>query len=323
MSAPNFDKPIVSIENLSHRFGRFQALDSVSLTIRQGDVYGLLGLNGAGKTTTLRLIVGLVRAREGKIEVFGHSMPGGRMKVCPRIGATIEGPAFYPHQSGIANLRMLHRLRGAPASGTRPEGGLESEDAIAPEEAIEIVGLAEAMHIRVRKYSMGMTQRLYIAQALLGSPELIILDEPTNNLDPNGIRDVRELIVRLNRERGVTVLISSHQLSEVEDLCNRVAILHRGKRIDESEVGDLFESEWLPIRAVVDRPEEALRVMGDSDWRRDPRRDGNTIRVEVKRERRGELNTFLIRQGITVSEFTVERPTLEEYFHRRIAEDES
>lgn len=305
------DEVVVSLRGLSHRFGRFEALREIDLTIRRGDVYGLLGLNGAGKTTTIRLIVGLLRSQRGQTELFGRPVPRERLSVCRRIGATIEGPAFYPYLSGRANLRLLHRLAGGPDAGTGPE------------EALEIVGLSEAASIRVAKYSMGMLQRLSIAQALLGEPELIILDEPTSNLDPKGIADVRELIVRLNTDSGTTLLLSSHQLSEVEGLCNRVAILNRGRMIAESSVEELFEDEGSEVVVELDRPEEARLSIQKLDWCGEVRAEGSTLCVRLSRGRRGELNSYLVGAGYIVTQFLERRPTLEDYFHRRVAEDDS
>lgn len=308
---PNAAEDVVSIDALSHRFGRFEALRNVSLTVGRGDVYGLLGLNGAGKTTILRLILGLLRLQSGRIEILGRPMPGARLAVSSRIGAMIEGPAFYPHLTGLKNLTLLAGLGGVAASD------------VGPAQALETVGLSEAARVRVSKYSMGMLQRLYIAQALLGSPDLIILDEPTSNLDPKGIMDVRELILRLNRESGVTVILSSHQLIEVEDVCDRVAILHRGARIAESEVADLFRSELCQFHIEVDRPEDALNTMRNIDWCEAAKRNEQHIEVRVPRDRRGELNTILVQAGLTVSELSERRPTLEEYFHERISEIDS
>ncbi|MBI1785100.1 ABC transporter ATP-binding protein, partial [Candidatus Sumerlaeota bacterium] len=167
----------------------------------------------------------------------------------------------------------------------------------------------------------GMLQRLYLAQALLHSPEFLVLDEPTSNLDPKGILEVRKLIQRINREEGVTVLLSSHQLSEVEDLCNRVAIINRGRRIVESTVIELFQSEECRVEIQVERPEEALAFLRKLDWAKDAEAREGLISARIPRARRGELNGLLVRDGFVVHDFTERRPTLEDYFHQRIAED--
>lgn len=304
-------EPVVLIEGVSHRFGGFQALQDVSLTIQRGDIYGLLGLNGAGKTTTIRILLGLLRKQSGRVALFGRPQPSARLEVCDRIGATIEGPAFYPHLSGFANLDLLYRLAPQPEDGTTPA------------DAMRLTGLEEAAKVKVGKYSMGMLQRLYIAQALLARPELIVLDEPTSNLDPRGILDVREMILRLNREQGLTVLLSSHQLSEVQGLCNRVAILNRGRKIVESDVAALFEGHESRIVIQTDRSDEALRTIETLDWCNESNLENGTLRTRVPRDRRGELNRRLVEAGFVVSEFREQRPSLEDFFHQRIAEDDS
>ncbi len=302
-------QPLVILETVSHRFGKFEALRGLSLTIRRGDIYGLLGLNGAGKTTTIRLILRLLRSQSGRIELFGRAQSSGWMETCDKIGATIEAPAFYPHLTGLANLELLKGLSRRPREGRSPR------------ELLELTGLTEAGRVKVRKYSQGMTQRLYLAQALLSNPDFLVLDEPTSNLDPQGILDVRRLIQKLNREEGITVLLSSHQLSEVEDLCNRVAIINRGRKIVESTVAELFRSEecWIEIHA--DRPDDAFQYLQTVNWTKETTLNAGLIRTRAPRTRRGELNTLLVSRGFTISEFGERRPTLEDYFHQRIAED--
>lgn len=302
---------VVRIEQVSRKFGSADALRDLSLTIHRGDIYGLLGLNGAGKTTTIRILLGLLRPTSGRVVVFGGWGPADRLQAADRIGATIEAPAFYPYLTGLKNLELLQRLSHRRRTG---RGALE---------ALEVTGLAEAAHVRTGKYSMGMLQRLYIAQALLCSPELLVLDEPTSHLDPKGIADVRQLIQKLNREDGVTVLLSSHQLSEVEDLCNRVAIINRGRKLVESGVGDLFSTEESWIEIQVDRPAEALGLLRELTWCSEAAEANGHLRTRVPRTRRGELNSMLVHRGFTVSEFVERRPTLEDFFHERIAQDVS
>lgn len=307
--ASNDNDAVVSLENVTHRFGRADALRDLSLVINRGDIYGLLGLNGAGKTTTIRILLGLLRPTAGRVNLFGLPRSAAWKEISDRIGATIEAPAFYPYLTGLANLELLHRLSGRRTTGRRPT------------EALEIVGLADAANVKTKKYSMGMLQRLYLAQALLCSPELLVLDEPTSNLDPKGIADVRRLIQTLNRDDGVTVLLSSHQLSEVEDLCNRVVIINKGRKLIESKVDDLFSSEESWVEIQVDRPAEAIGVLQELPWSSGTTQHNGCLKTRVPRLRRGELNALLVHRGFTVSELVERRPTLEDFFHERIAQD--
>jgi ABC-type multidrug transport system ATPase subunit len=317
---------VAAFRRVERAFGELHALRGVDLTIRRGDIYGLLGLNGAGKTTALRILLGMLRADAGSVELFGRrvfgrppagagdaagaSAAGGSwLEAAPRIGAMIEAPAFYPHLDGLTNLRLLYDLAGAPA-------GRE------PEEALRLVGLGEAGRARAGRYSQGMLQRLYLAQALLGRPELLVLDEPTSNLDPRGILEVRTLVQRLNRDEGLTVILSSHQLFEVEELCNRVAILHRGQRLLESTVEECFGAEQRWIEIEINAPERALERVRELPWCDAAEvTPDDRLRVRAGRERRAELNAVLVRDGFAISELIERRPSLEEYFHQLTGAD--
>jgi len=298
---------IASLDGVSRRFGRVEALRAVSLTVRRGDVYGLLGLNGAGKTTALRLWLGLIGPHAGTVRLFDEVLPAGRLAAIGRVGAMIETPAFYPHLSGRTNLRLLARLAGLEAASR------------AVDEALDLCGLGEVAGKRVREYSLGMAQRLHLAQALLGRPDLLILDEPTGNLDPQGILDVRRLIGRFNREREVTIVLSSHQLSEVEGVCNRVAILDRGQHRVETDVKDLFDREIGRVMIETEDGDLTDRTLAELPWCVRLNREGGRFLVEIPRTRRAELNRWLHDRGVAVSEFAERRPTLEDYFHRTIA----
>ena len=299
---------VAALQGVSHSFGDFQALQDVDLSVRRGDVYGLLGLNGAGKTTTLRILLRLLRCRSGEVTLFGRPQHSAWLEVAPRIGATIEAPAFYPQLDGLTNLNLLRDLGGV-------------REGCSPEEALELTGLSDAARVRTQRYSQGMLQRLYIAQALLGSPALLVLDEPTSNLDPRGLVEVRELVRRLNRELGVTVVLSSHQLPEVEELCNRVAILHRGRVLAEAPVRELFEADESVLEIEVDRPDDALRVLDGLPWCTAPELVDGVLCTRVARTRRAELNALLVKQGLGVAQLVERRASLEDYFHRTIADD--
>ena len=299
---------VATLQGVSHQFGDSQVLHDVDLTVHRGDVYGLLGLNGAGKTTTLRILLRLLRCRTGEVELFGRPQQRAWLEVAPRIGATVEAPAFYPHLDGLTNLSLLRELGGV-------DGGVNAE------QALELTGLSDAGRLATRKYSQGMLQRLYIAQALLGSPALLVLDEPTSNLDPRGIVEVRELVRRLNRESNVTVILSSHQLSEVEELCNRVAILHRGRVLAEAPVDELFETDESLLEIEVDRPDDAHRVLEGLPWCAAAELVDGVLCARVARSRRAELNALLVKQGFGVAQLVERRASLEDYFHRTIADD--
>jgi ABC-type multidrug transport system ATPase subunit len=255
---------VVRFEDVSHRFGARTVLDRVHFEVRRGDVYGLLGLNGAGKTTTLRLLLRLIARQSGQIRVLGRPLEAHWLELAGHMGATIEAPAFYPQLDGLTNLQLLRDLGGG--------GGRD------PQTVLALVGLAEAARQQTRRYSQGMLQRLYIAQALLGSPELLVLDEPTSNLDPEGILDVRRLIQRLSRDEGVSVILSSHQLSEVEDVCNRVAILHEGRCMVETDVDALFHAEECWVEIETDRPEPARTLIAALPWCREALLEGRSLR---------------------------------------------
>src|SRR5438477_6681741 len=220
---------VLQTEQLTKKYRRRLVVDRLSLTVERGDIFGFLGQNGAGKSTTIRMILGLVRPTSGRVSILGYDMSRQPLRALKRIGAIIEAPAFYENFSGRQNLRMLAAM----------SGGAERQRI---EMALEIVGLRERARDPVRVYSHGMRQRLGIAQALLPNPEFIILDEPTDGLDPQGIREVRLLIRRLRDELGLTVLLSSHLLYEVEQICNRVAIIDRGRMLYQGTIEKLISA---------------------------------------------------------------------------------
>jgi ABC-2 type transport system ATP-binding protein len=226
------DELVVTTQGLTKRYGDRLAVDGVSMTVRRGEVYGFLGPNGAGKTTTLRMALGLVRPTSGSVRVLGQ--PAGSPSVTARVGALIEGPGFYPNLSGRDNLRVLARYRGLPES--------------AADDALARVELADRGADRFRSYSLGMKQRLGVAAALMGAPELIVLDEPTNGLDPAGMVEMRALIVDLARG-GQTVVLSSHLLTEVQDICDRVGVIDRGHLLSESTWSGWRATTWSSPRA--------------------------------------------------------------------------
>ena len=220
---------VIRTEGLTKRFGPITAVDGVGLDVREGDVYGFLGANGSGKTTTVRMLLGLVLATSGRMELLGEEMPKSSRRVLPQIGALVEGPAAYSHLSGRRNLGLFDAMA--------PDGDRRTRRARVAE-ALERVGLAAVDDRPVRAYSLGMRQRLALAGALLRGPRLLVLDEPTNGLDPQGIQEIRELLLDLNRA-GTTVFLSSHLLGEIEQLCTRVGVLDRGRLVLQAQLEDL------------------------------------------------------------------------------------
>jgi len=289
---------MIATHALTKRFGSLTAVDSVDLDVRPGDIYGFLGANGSGKTTTVRMLLGLVMATSGRIELLGQPIPAAAGRVLDQVGAMVEGPAAYGHLSGRANLALLD------ASGPRRSRGAPRDRTARITQVLEQVGLAGAGRRPVKAYSLGMRQRLGLAAALLRRPRLLVLDEPTNGLDPQGIREIRDLLLQLHAG-GTTIFLSSHLLAEVEQLCTRVGVLDRGRLVVQSELADL----QAPTGRTLVRTSDAAAALALLDGRVE-HRDGETLLV-----RGGDpaaLNALLVGAGIRVRELGPERRTLEQ-----------
>jgi ABC-2 type transport system ATP-binding protein len=303
------DGPLaLSTRGLTKRFrGGQVAVDHIDLVVPHGAVFGFLGPNGSGKTTTIRMLLGLVRPTAGEFDLLGRPMPRGALEVLPRVGALVEGPAFHPYLSGRANLARLD-------AGDRTVDGRTSRRRI--DEALERVGLLAAARKRYRSYSLGMRQRLGLAAALLRPRDLLVLDEPTNGLDPQGTREVRTLVRDLAAE-GRTVFLSSHLLSEIEQVCSHVAVMSRGRIVTQGSLAELRDVAATRLRIVVDpghvaRAAELLARagLGTADGRRD---DGVLI-APLGDARPEVVNRELVLAGVGVRELVVERPDLEDVF---------
>jgi ABC-type multidrug transport system ATPase subunit len=286
---------LVETRNLTKRYGGITAVDDLNLSVRRGEVYGSLGPNGAGKTTTLKMLLGLVRPSGGSARVLDRSpgTPGG----LARIGALVESPAFYPYLSGKNNLKVMARYSGVPNSRV--------------DEVLEEVELSGRAKGRYRKYSLGMKQRLGVAAALLKDPELLILDEPTNGLDPKGMSDMRALIRRLGTGER-TVLLSSHLLGEVEQVCDRVGVIHKGRLIREGAVTDLRGGEALLVRA--EPVEEAAKIAERLEGVERVESNDGVLRLTTDPERAAEINAKLVSAGLRVSELRFTERSLEDAF---------
>jgi len=285
---------IIATEGLTKRFGRVTAVDGVSLRVPAGVRFGLLGPNGSGKTTLVRMLLGLVHATSGSIEVLGEPMPRRASAVLPRVGALVEGPAAWGHLSGRANLRLLDAAGPGRARNRRRR----------VDEVLEQVGLGGVDRRPVRAYSLGMRQRLGIAAALLREPELLLLDEPTNGLDPRGIQEMRALLTSLN-EGGTTVVLSSHLLPEVEALCTTVGVMDRGRLALTSEIAAL----QAPTGRILVRTPDPAGVVGLLDGQV-VGRSGDLVTVTGTDP--VSLNARLVRAGVPVSGLVEERRTLEQ-----------
>jgi len=287
---------------LSHRFGPLLALDRLDLGVPVGSIYGFLGPNGAGKTTTIRALLGLIRPQAGEVRLLGQPLAGQRAALLRRVGSLVETPSLYPHLTGTENLQVKQQLVGLPRMEI--------------ERVLEVVGLRQDAGRLVRGYSLGMQQRLGLAKALLGGPELLILDEPTNGLDPAGIHELRELIRRLPGEHGVTIFLSSHLLGEVEHMATHVGIIGRGRVLFEGTLGELHGRTGERLLLEVDRPTAALHLLGRAGWQ-GAERVGEAGRIEVHiggREEAARINGLLVQAGVAVTELRVEQPSLEALF---------
>lgn len=293
---------VLHTTNLTKQYGGRLAVDDLSLQVERGDIFGFLGQNGAGKSTTLRMVLGLVRPTSGSISLLGHDMVKQPKRALARTGAIVETAAFYEHFSGRENLKLYAAMSGGATK--------ERINAV-----LDMVGMRARADDPVRVYSHGMRQRLGIAQALLPSPEFIILDEPTDGLDPQGIHEVRALIRRLRDELGLTVMLSSHLLNEVEQLCNRVAIIDRGKLIDQGSIDDLVGKKEM-VKVSVDRLDEAFQLLKADATLSVSRNGDGALYVKIAGEHIPRVNALLVGKGFQVRELAPQRETLEQVFLR-------
>jgi ABC-2 type transport system ATP-binding protein len=287
---------VIRTRALTKRYGELRAVDAVDLDVREGDVYGFLGANGSGKTTTVRMLLGLVLPTSGTAEVLGQPMPASRRAVLPRVGALVEGPGAYAHLSGRTNLALLD------ASG--PDRSRRAGRRARIGEVLEQVGLDPADRRPTRAYSLGMRQRLGLAAALMRRPRLLVLDEPTNGLDPQGIQEIRRLLLRLNAE-GTTIFLSSHLLAEIEQMCSRVGVLDRGRLVLQESLDVLLRPTGLVALRTPDAGRCASLLGGMVE-------DLADDRLLVRAADPAALNTYLVGEGIRLTEVGPYRRALEQ-----------
>ena len=295
---------VIETKQLTKVYGDQTAVNAVNLHVKRGQIYGLLGRNGAGKTTIMKMILGLTPITSGEADIFGKNIKGQEKRVYPRIGAIIETPGFYPNLTGTENLEIFARLRGTAASN-------------AVKNALEVVGLPYKDKKLFGKYSLGMKQRLGIANAILHDPELLILDEPTNGLDPIGIAEVRDFIKDLSVERGKTILISSHILSEIQLLADDIGIIDHGVLLEESSMSELEKknSKYILLQ-VSDVSKAALILKRQFQLKNYSVQDDHTLRLYDTSLDMGVVNKELVMQDITVISSGLCNDTLEDYFKR-------
>lgn len=293
------NRVLLQTYHLCKKFKHVNAVDDLNLTIYQGDVFGFLGPNGAGKSTTIRLLLGLVKPDQGDVRLFDQSLRKQRRQILAKIGALVEKPRFYEHLSARQNLKIILSLMGI-------------NDSSDVERVLTIVNLKNRAGDKVKTFSEGMKQRLGIAQALLGRPELVILDEPTTGLDPQGMKDIRNLIHTLSND-GMTIFLSSHLLHEVEQLCNKMAIIDQGRLIFQGHVDELNRAEAHRIRLKVDRKTDAIDLLSQQSWVNSVNSHKNEISVFLNYTNIPRLIELLINHGFKIYAVNPMQ-TLEDYF---------
>jgi ABC-type multidrug transport system ATPase subunit len=292
--------PVIEVHGLFKKFGAVQAVSGLSFSVQKGQVYGFLGQNGAGKSTTIRMLLTLIQPTSGTLKIFGLDLQQHRREILRQTGAIIEKPDLYNYLTALQNLQLMATL-----SGVRP-GKKELL------KQLEIVGISGRANSTVKTFSQGMKQRLGIACALVHNPQLIILDEPTNGLDPQGIADIRNLILRLTHEEGKTVFVSSHLLSEIEVMADAMLIIEKGRKMAEGTVGELLDPAKTIVTIETPDTAKALELLQNGAWGFEKVSAG-ALQLRLHRNRIADLNKYLVTSGIAVSSLTP-RHSLEAYF---------
>jgi len=290
---------IVQTENLSKSFGKEQAVSNINLKIRKGEIYGFLGPNGAGKTTTIRMLLGLMKPSSGTIKIFQKDVTKDRINILAKVGSLVENPSYYPHLTAYENLEALRKILGVPKSRI--------------DEVLAIVRLKDAANKKVKGFSLGMKQRLGIAASLLHNPELLILDEPTNGLDPSGIIEIRNLIKRLPAEYGMTIIISSHLLSEIDQMATQVGIVSKGKMIFQDSIEAMRKSAQPKVFIKVSDAEKGWRSLVAHGIKAE-HKDGLISLDECSDEKVAHIVQILVQEGILVYRVEEEKRSLEDIF---------
>ncbi|MGM0445441.1 MAG: ABC transporter ATP-binding protein [Bacillota bacterium] len=296
------DNEILRIKNLQKRFGNVEAVKNVNLKINKGDIFGFLGPNGAGKSTTIRMILGLVKPDNGNVVINGCSLKNNYKKALTKVGAMVETPSFYEFLTGYENLRLTANLYK----------DVKHVDIL---KVIKTVGLKKKANEKVKGYSVGMKQRLGIARALLNDPELIILDEPTSGLDPQGKKEIRKLITNLSETKNITFFICTHLLNEVEQICNRVAILQEGKIISNRLLSEDNENKWIKI--YTKQKEEVNKLLKDYDGVRNIKISENAVEINIDSNEIENINTLLFSRNLKIKYIVPKVESLENYYFNK------
>lgn len=291
------DKFIIETENLTRRFGSQISVDHINLRVPEGKIYGFLGANGAGKTTTIRMLLSLLHPNEGSIQVMGHSLKADREQILRNVGSLVEAPSYYGHLSAYKNLKIICGLLKLP------------EESIG--EVLDIVRLTPYAQRSVKGYSLGMKQRLGLAQALIRKPKLLILDEPINGLDPAGIQEIRNLMLSLAREQGITIFLSSHILSEIQSISDYVGIIKAGKMIFQDSIQELEKKSQVRLSIVTDRTEEANKVLLSHGA--EVKRQGHELLITITGQM-DQAEIFKLLQPFSILNISEKTASLEDIF---------
>lgn len=292
---------VLEVSNLSKSFDSKKVVHDVSFKIEAGDIFGFLGPNGAGKTTTIRMMLGLIFPDKGSVKINGFDVFGDFKQAIGKVGAIVETPQFYPYLTGYQNLSLIANLHPQLTKAR-------------VHEVLDMVGLSQRAKDKVQTYSLGMKQRLGIARALLNYPTLIFLDEPTNGLDPQGMKEIREMISQLASEQNITFFISTHLLHEVEQICNKVAILNRGKLISQGSVKELLGKDSETVEVRTKDIERALNIINKIGYVKSVQHSQGGLQVELDKGYSGFLNQLLVAQNIMVEYIVPHKQTLEHFF---------
>ncbi len=295
-------------KGLTKSFRQEKAVDCLDLKIKKGDIYGFLGPNGAGKTTTIRMLLGLMKPTSGTIEIFQKDLRAERISILKRVGSLVENPSYYPHLTAYENLEAVRKILGVSKSRIY--------------EVLKIVRLTDVANKKVKGFSLGMKQRLGIATALLGEPELLILDEPTNGLDPSGIIEIRHLIKRLSTEFGITILISSHLLSEIDQIATTVGIVSKGKLIFQDSIEIMRQFAQKNIILKVNDGEKAWRSLLAKGIKSDYQ-DRQLLLLEHSNEKVADVVRILVEDGFSIYRVEEEKRSLEDIFLQMTAEEQA
>jgi ABC-type multidrug transport system ATPase subunit len=292
---------IISVTHLSKKFKDLTAVDDLSFTVNEGDVFGFLGQNGAGKSTSIRMLLSLIKPTSGQIEIFGKSLFTHRSEILRQTGAVIEKPDLYKYLSAYQNLYIFAKMSGIKVSRQLIM------------DQLQMVGLDDRAESKVKTFSQGMKQRLGIAVALIHDPRLIILDEPTNGLDPQGIADMRNLILHLSKEKGKTIVVSSHLLSEIEIIANRILIINKGKKVVEGDAASLLDPAKTIVQVDTTNNEVTKNILAGTSWAAKLQASGGPVKIQMNRSEIPQLIKELSLQGVEILSVQP-RHSLEDYF---------